>query len=235
MKLPGVEYKSPYRFTFKQRLILFIFPPVLAFLLKLLFRFAKLEVRNLDSFEVMLKNYNHGILAFWHESMGLAACYTKNRNYHTLTSYSYDGEMAARVVSWFGSEAVRGSSSKGGSVSLRELEKVIRLVECVGITMDGPRGPRRIAKPGAAILSARTQTPIIPMAFAVSPNWRLNSWDRFPVPKLGAKIILQFGDVLLPPEQDTPEAVEALRVHAESALNEIHNTIEEEIGDEQTN
>jgi len=233
MKLPGVEYKSPYRFTVKQRLVLFFFPPLLAFALKLLYRFARVEVRGLENFDAMLAAYGHGILAFWHESMGLAACYTRNRNYHTLTSYSYDGEMAARVVSHFGSEAVRGSSSKGGSLSLRELEKVIRLVPCVGITLDGPRGPRRTAKPGAAILAARTQTPVLPMVFAVHPNWRLRSWDRFPVPKFRAKIILQFGEALLPPENDTPETVEDLRIKMESTLNGLHRDLEKEIGDVQ--
>lgn len=222
MRLPGLIYDSPHPFSAKQRAALAILPPTVAFGLRGLLGTCRIDMRNEAVLEQTLADHGHAILAFWHECMGFAIYHYRNRNYHTTTSYSYDGELAARVVHHFGCEAVRGSSSRGGSEALAEMEKAIRAIPCVGITPDGPRGPRRVAKPGAAILAGRTQTPILPVAFAIDRTWRLNSWDRFPVPKPGARLIAQYGEVVAPPPNDSPEAVEVTRVEMERNLNAVH-------------
>ena len=92
--------------------------------------------------------------------------------------------------------------------------------------MDGPVGPRRVAKPGIAILAARTGLPIIPHAFTARPVWRLNSWDKFPIPKPLAKIRSAYGLPIPPPPDDSPEAVEATRLQVETELNRLHEEIE---------
>jgi hypothetical protein len=173
-----------------------------------------------------LETEGRAIVAIWHESMGLAACHYRNTGFHTLTSYSFDGEFGARVVKRFGLSAVRGSSSKGGSDAVANLAEALNHVQAVGFTLDGPRGPRRVAKPGVAILSARTRTPIIPHAFAVYPAWRLRSWDQFPIPKPFGRIISAYGPPIPPPRDRSPDAVEEVRLAAERALNGLHEEIE---------
>src|SRR5690606_3081217 len=108
--------------------------------------------------------------------------------YHTLTSYSYDGELAARAIEPFGIHAVRGSSSRGGREALEQLEAALRIGVTIGITLDGPRGPRRVSKPGVAILSGRTGVPVIPLSLGSPSGWRMRSWDRMLIPKPFSRI-----------------------------------------------
>ncbi len=172
-----------------------------------------------ENFASTLKTEKKVIVAFWHEHMAFGAHIFQGTNYHTLTSYSYDGEIAARVVRRFGLEAVRGSSSRGGSDALKGLQIALEKTGCVGWTLDGPKGPRRIAKPGVAVLSARTKAPIIPMSAIIDKAWRLKSWDKFPVPKPGAKITVVFGSPIQPPKSEEAEDIETVRKEVEEVLN----------------
>lgn len=182
-RIEGLTYTSPVKFRRGQRVALAIVPRVASVLMKGWMSCCRTEVRGQEHYRSLMDSGSRALLAFWHESMGLAVWHYRNTGFHTLTSYSYDGEMAARLVGRFGVLALRGSSSKGGSEAIRSMSIAIQQVGAIGITLDGPRGPRRVAKPGIAILSIRTQTPILPHALAVYPAWRLHSWDRFPVPK----------------------------------------------------
>ncbi len=233
MKLPGLKYGSPCTFSFSQKIQLAILPPVVAYALRALYLLNRVEVRHGEYYEELLAREGHGILAFWHECMGLAACHHCARNFHGLTSYSFDGEMAARVINWQGSEAVRGSSSKGGSIGLHELEKALEFVAIVGLTLDGPRGPRRVAKPGEAILAARSGVSILPNAYALTRAWRLHSWDRCAIPKPFGRIICAYGEPIPPPVSDAPDEVEKTRRLLEERLNALHAEIELELGGHQ--
>ena len=228
-KIPSVFYESPYTFTPRQKLILFTLPPIVAACLKGLTKTCRREVRNLDLWEKTVAEHGHVIVAIWHETMGLAACHYRNTGGHTMTSYSFDGELAARVVNRFGMRAVRGSSSRGGSDALEGLVEAAKHVTILGFTLDGPRGPRRVAKPGIAILAARTGLPIIPHAFAVHPAWHLNSWDRFPVPKPFGRLVSAYGPSIDPPINDSLEAVERTRLQVENDLNRLQAEVEKEI------
>lgn len=230
MRLPGIQYDSPLQFTRKQRLILAIVPPLIARIYKLLGATCLRRLVRPDIFEDMLEARGTALLALWHESTGILACYFVGRNFHSTASYSFDGELAARAVHCFGAETVRGSSSRGGSLALDQMEKVLGKVPAVGLTLDGPRGPRRVAKAGIAILAARTQTPIVPVAAALDRAWRMRSWDRFMVPKPFARVVYAFAEPIAPPADDTPEAVEAVRLQVEQSLNALHDEIERAFG-----
>jgi len=230
VRVPGIQYDSPLQFTFKQRMILAVVPPLVARTYKALGSTCRREYRRTDIFEDMLAARGTALLALWHESTGILACYFQGRNFHSTASYSFDGELAARAVHCFGAETVRGSSSRGGSLALDQMEEVLGKVPAVGLTLDGPRGPRRVAKAGIAILAARTQTPIVPVAAALDRAWRLRSWDRFMIPKPFARVIYAFAEPIAPPPVDTPEAVEIVRLQVEQSLNALHDEIEHKFG-----
>jgi len=173
----------------------------------------------------------HVILAFWHETLGLAAWYHRNTGYHTLTSYSFDGELAARVVRCFGLYALRGSSTRGGLEALKEMQRATALVPAVGLTVDGPKGPRRVAKAGVAILALKTGVPIIPQAFAATPCWRMRSWDQLIVPKPFGRLISLYGEPIYPPPKGARGAIESLRTDVERSLNRLHESLEQELGE----
>lgn len=232
MKTSGLRYRSPRKFTWWQRIQLFIFPPVVAFLFKRLVRTCAFDVYHEERLWDCIDQQQGVILAFWHEYLGLAACQFEDfPTAHTLTSFSFDGEMAARTVSWFGLKSLRGSSSTGALGALRQLESAAKQGCYVGWTLDGPKGPRRCAKAGVAYLSARTNLAVLPNAYAISRAWRLPSWDRFPIPKPFSRIICAFGPVVPPPADTSSEAIEQTRAAVETALNQLQLEIEEELGE----
>lgn len=228
--IPGLVYDSPNVFSAKERVLLGIVPPLAAMSFRLLFGSCRKEDRGIDHCGEVLRTHGRAIVAFWHESMALAIHFYRGTGSHTLTSYSYDGDLAARVVRQFGCWAVRGSSSRGGSDALKGLAEALDHIQIAGITLDGPRGPRRVAKPGAAILAARTGTPIIPQAFHVRPAVRLHSWDRFPVPFPFARRVTVYGQAIPPPADTSEEAIEAVRKRVENELNALHTALEKEFG-----
>lgn len=231
MSDPPVKYAGPTPFTLRQRVQLAVLPPVLAALMKLSFLWCRsIEVRRQDELNRLLAAGTPVFLAFWHESMAIAARVHQGWGAHTLTSHSYDGELAARVVRRFGLRAARGSSSRGGSEAIGQLLEALRVNPMIGFTLDGPRGPRREAKPGAAILAARSGACVIPNAYAVDHAWRLRSWDRFPIPKPGARIVCTYGPAIPPPPDDHPDTVRDATAAIESALNTLHREVERELG-----
>ncbi|HPU97376.1 MAG TPA: lysophospholipid acyltransferase family protein [Candidatus Hydrogenedentes bacterium] len=229
MKLPELDYSSPTPFTLKQRIALSIIPPVLYGAFSLLFSSCRWHIAGRETVDRVIAEDGGCIVPFWHESMAFAAWIHRGCGGHTLTSYSFDGELAARIVSWFGMAAVRGSSSRGGGEGLRQLVRACELgVAFAGFTLDGPRGPRRVAKPGVAVLAARTGRRIIPLAFSAVPCRRLRSWDRFPVPYPFARIYARYGDPLDPPRNEHPDEIERVRLATEHALNRLHDQTDRE-------
>lgn len=109
-----------------------------------------------------------------------------------LISQSRDGESGVWAAERLGYKVVRGSSSRGGVEALRQLE-----LELSGeggwaaLVVDGPRGPRRVSKPGAAWLSQRTGLPVVAVSARAQPAIQLNSWDRCVVPMPFSRVRLQ--------------------------------------------
>lgn len=122
------------------------------------------------------------IFCFWHRCVFPAAYLFRKRGIRVLTSRSYDGEYIARIIERLGFRAVRGSSSRGALQSLRELQRELARGEFIAFTIDGPRGPRYVAKPGPIHLAQTTGAPIFPFYVAVERAWVLNTWDAFIVP-----------------------------------------------------
>jgi lysophospholipid acyltransferase (LPLAT)-like uncharacterized protein len=131
------------------------------------------------------------IFAFWHEFLPVMPAFTlfarKLPGYrpirmHTLVSQHRDGQFIGNIVRRFGIEPILGSSSRGGAAGLRRLIAVLRAGDIIGITPDGPRGPRHQAAAGVAQLATLSGVPILPCAARTSRRIQLNTWDRMAVP-----------------------------------------------------
>jgi hypothetical protein len=123
------------------------------------------------------------IYCFWHRCVFACGYLFRGHSIRVLTSRSYDGEYIARIIERLGFRAVRGSSSRGAVQSLRELQRELERGEFVAFTIDGPRGPRYVAKPGPIHLARITGATIFCFYVAVERAWILNSWDAFIIPK----------------------------------------------------
>ena len=226
-QLPGINYESPNTFTGAQRFVFRTIGPLLAAAIKTISITCRHTRLGRELWENTLKQHGRAIVAVWHESTTLGTCYYRGSGIHTLASYSFDAELGVRAVNRFGICSVRGSSSNGGSAALHDLALVLASKRSVILTSDGPRGPRRIAKPGVAILAARTGVPIIPHAFAVSAAWRLHSWDRLAIAKPFTRVISMYGPPIPPPANTNPATIEQTRLLVEIGLNQAYRQIED--------
>lgn len=156
------------------------------------------------------------VFAFWHEHLpmlpALAMLAAKLPGYrfkpmHALVSQHRDGRFIGAVVRRFGFTAVYGSSSRGGSASLRVMLKLLANGDHIGITPDGPRGPRREADAGVAQLAAVAGVPILPVAGRTSRRLMLRSWDRMAVPLPFGRGVIVCGPAIEVPRDGWRDAV----------------------------
>ena len=106
------------------------------------------------------------ILAFWHSHLLLMLHSRYRKPISVMISQSKDGEYIARVFDWYGVESARGSTTRGGSIALREMIRDARAGKNIVFTPDGPKGPARVVQPGVISAAQVTRLPIIPIAFA---------------------------------------------------------------------
>lgn len=117
---------------------------------------------------------------FWHE--GLLAPLASRPKIRVLISQHTDGEFIAQVCQRLGIGVIRGSTARGGCQALLEMIRNPDESTHLGITPDGPRGPRRQLKPGAVMVASQSGLPIVPVGIGFANAWRINSWDRFAIP-----------------------------------------------------
>jgi lysophospholipid acyltransferase (LPLAT)-like uncharacterized protein len=154
------------------------------------------------------------VVAFWHERLPLIFALERlarergmARRVHVLVSRHRDGRFIGAVLRAFDVPAVYGSSSKGGAASLRALLAVLARGEHVGLTPDGPRGPRRRAAAGVAQLAAMAGVPVLPCAAQTSRRIVLRSWDRMVLPLPFGRGVLVCAAPLAVPRQGWRESV----------------------------
>lgn len=159
---------------------------------------ALVEIRHHDESQIrgMEASGEPFILAFWHRHLVLMRYAYRGRRMHVLVSRSWDGELTARTLEHLGIGTVRGSSSQGGAVALREIVRKARQRSDLAFTPDGPRGPLRVVQPGVVVAAAMTGLPVIPVAIAASHATLLRSWDRMVVPRPGSRVEIVYGAAL---------------------------------------
>src|SRR5439155_449378 len=114
-----------------------------------------------------------------------------------------------------------GSSSRGGRKALLQLVKDMERGKPAGFTVDGPRGPARVAQPGAVWLAKVTGNPVLPFHLEAAPHWTLNSWDRTQIPKPFATVSIAMGEPFdVPADADSP-AIETARGLLEERLHTL--------------
>ena len=159
------------------------------------------------------------ILAFWHSRLLMMPyIWRRGVTIKMLVSNHADGEFITRTVVPFGIETVRGSSSKGGAQALRHLLGLLKAGTCVGLTPDGPRGPRMRAAAGVVTLAKLSGIPVIPAAYSISSAVFLKSWDRFLVARPFGRGLFLWGAPIRVTRDDDADAA---RVRIEQALNAV--------------
>ncbi len=176
--------KPTLALTRTQRVTLALLPPVATAVIRLLCATLRFQTVAAGSARSADRAAGPDLYPFWHDTLLLAAYRYRNLGIHILISQSFHGELIARVVQRLGFVPVRGSSSRGGAAGLLALTRALQAGGKCAITVDGPRGPRHIAKPGAAAAAAHAGiASMSPFHLHPARAWRLGSWDGFLIPR----------------------------------------------------
>ncbi|HUP88263.1 MAG TPA: lysophospholipid acyltransferase family protein [Longimicrobiales bacterium] len=166
------------------------------------------------------------VYTLWHGRLLPLVYYHRHQGIMTIISQSADGEYIARVVSRWGYQAARGSSSRGGQEALRQMVAAANDGRSIAITPDGPRGPAQKIKLGVLTASQQTGLPILPMACAATHGWWFESWDRFLVPKPFSTVFVRYGEPILIPRDCDADELLAYEQRVNSALNEVTESVD---------
>ncbi len=148
------------------------------------------------------------LATMWHGRMLVPLPAYRDQSLRVLVSPSDDGELAALLLRRFGYEIIRGSSNKSPARALREMLRELKRGGSIVITPDGPRGPRHSMNPGPAWMSRATGFPVVPCGCVCDRAWRMNSWDRFTIPKPRARIALVYGEPMVVNRRATDRELE---------------------------
>jgi len=163
---------------------------------------------------------------FWHRCVIPATWFFRKRGIAVMTSRSFDGEYIARIIERFGFAAVRGSSSRGGSAALLGMNRALAAGDIAAFTIDGPRGPRYVAKFGPVKLARMSGAPILCFYLAVDRPWVLSSWDAMMIPRPFSKVHLRWTKLIyLPADASDEQMDECYRQMQESLERARHDAV----------
>lgn len=163
------------------------------------------------------------VYCFWHRCVFASTYFYRNRDVAVMTSRSFDGEYIARIIHNMGFRAVRGSSSRGAVGALLEMHKEIEAGRTTAFTIDGPRGPRYVAKPGPVLLAKNTGVPIVCFHMALEHAWVLKSWDLTMIPKPFSRALLRVSRVIHVPRDADQTTMERTHFEMQAALDRVRD------------
>lgn len=164
------------------------------------------------------KQHRCFIFSFWHAHLLGISYIFRNTNVHTLVSGSRDGRIAARIARLWHHRIIVGSSSHGGGDALRKAVRILNVNGSIGITPDGPRGPRHQVKPGVAQMAVMAQVPVVCLTLTSDRFWQLRSWDGFIIPKPFARVTIRIHAPLMPPAHTAKEQWDSFREEIEKEM-----------------
>jgi len=168
------------------------------------------------------------VIAFWHGQLAMMQAAYRGRGAGICIQVSQhsDGEIITRAVRPYGVRAARGSATRGGLGSVRRMLEAFREGYDLAIALDGPRGPRHRAKPGAVRLAQATGARLFPVACAPRRGYAFGSWDRFIVPLPFTKVYYVAGTPMAVARDADDDTVEQARATLERELTRVTDEAE---------
>ena len=174
-----------------------------------------------EQYQRVLASGRQPIMAFWHGRILPATVYFQRRGIVVITSENFDGEWIAGIIERFGYGTARGSTSRGAVRALVRMRRDMAAGKPAAFTVDGPRGPAKVAQPGAIWLAQATGNPIIPFHIESNRHWTANSWDRTQIPKPWSTVAIAIGEPLEIARSGDEQAIEAGRLELEARLRAL--------------
>ena len=209
------------RYSLKQRLLIRAADLAFYLLIRAIGGTMRYETEGWENFENVVSGGRQPILAVWHDRIFASTYFLRGRGIVVITSQSFDGEYIARFLNRFGFGTVRGSSTRGGVRALVEMIRLMRRGLPMAFTVDGPKGPRYVAKSGAIVLAAKTGNPILPFSVECAKYWTVKSWDRLQIPKPFTKARFIVGTPLWINGSSSEDDLAAKLTELQNALDDL--------------
>lgn len=215
-------------FSFRQRISLFLISWAGYLLIRLLgptlrFNIIREEGCLTDGWTA------RGIWCFWHRCIIPAGYRFRGSQMALMISRSFDGEYIARIMKRLGYRPVRGSSSRGAVGALMGMRRELVEGYAAVFTIDGPRGPRYVAKAGPVMLAKKSGQPISCFYVAIDRAWILNSWDRMIIPKPFSRACGYFSSPIPVPAGASEEQMALLHQQMQETLERCRLRAEEQL------
>lgn len=165
--------------------------------------------------------------AFWHRCIFPAVWIWRNRGVVVLNTVNFDGRWTRRVIERLGFGTAQGSSSRGAIEGLAAMARHLDEGRHVAFTIDGPRGPRYVAKPGPVILARRTGRPI--SVFHIGVEWGhtfRKAWDLFRLPYPFSRVVMFVAPPIRVPTDADSEMLKAKQAEMQAALELVRDLAE---------
>jgi lysophospholipid acyltransferase (LPLAT)-like uncharacterized protein len=217
------QFADLSEYSFKDRLLIRAADLVFYLLITLIGLTARFEVIGWENHEAVEKSGGLPIYVFWHDRIFLTTYWWRNRKIVVMTSRSFDGEYIARFIQRFGYGAVRGSSTRGAVGAVIEMARLMRAGCTTAFTIDGPKGPRYVAKMGAVLLAKKTGQPIMPVTMALQKFWTVKSWDQFQIPKPFTRARVYVAPAIRVPTDADEDTLNAKRDELQATLDNLNS------------
>lgn len=194
---------------------------------RLIWLTARVEHHNLENVTPLWRNRQPFIGLVWHSRLLLSRMgWGDRRTPYALISASNDGQILKYAARVCGIRTVHGSSHKGGTAALRQLLRLAKDGETLLITPDGPRGPAEQMQLGAIEVARLTNLPMVPFSAATYHGKKLNTWDKFLLPRLFDRVVIVWGQPVHVPRD---AKIDDVRRDMEQHLSELQKQADEAV------
>lgn len=183
-----------------------IFARLAGMWIAILLRTIRIERLHFDRYKELKARGVPILFSLWHGRMFLPIVAHRHEGIVTMASQSEDGQIITLWLKRIGYSVVRGSTTRGGGEALRQMVRQVRSGRVAALTVDGPKGPARVAQAGVVQLARLTGGAILPITFSSLRPRFFRSWDQFLLPKLFSRNILVYGESFTVPPEMTDEA-----------------------------
>ncbi len=215
------EFADLSSYSLRQRLAIRLIGAVVYVLINLLGKTIRFETEGWENFDKTIESNPAFVGAFWHDCTFSFAYFWRNRGFVSMVSRSFDGEYLARILQRFGCGVIRGSSNDGGRAAFAGMIRLLRKGFSINFAIDGPRGPRHIAKLGTILLAKKSGMPIIPFWVDAKKSWTAGSWDKLQIPKPFTRVKVYVSAPIFVSSDADKKVLEDKRQELQSKLDEL--------------
>jgi len=213
-----------------EKLLFALAPRIGYWYIRLLRATMRIEFRNREALEAARNHGGQYVLTFWHSRFVMMPyCYPDERLV-VLHSQHRDAQLLVGIMKRFGLAQAWGSTTRGGAGGVRDILRRIRQGYDVGITPDGPKGPRRRVQPGVVAIARLAGVAIVPVSFSARPFRRLGTWDGTLLPFPFGRGLFLYGEPIVIPREADDAAQAGFVAKLEQSLDQLTDQADAAIG-----